>query len=379
MHLREQEAARVRREKRAAVRSGVYVPRSAARSFAATSTPMVDVEAASRSRRSNAAPSSSVAEPIALDGRICIPQKQLYAALSTGLPDNARSVTPQADAARADTNLFCKPMRQSENEIGVVTPEQRQAPAETGCEISPMSRTCEAVESQFHTPKSSPSKRDSMCPIGNHTQPTIVTVDAPARRPAQRRRSSHRSSCDKSRKLSSPSLDPAPSQYRPGDAAKRRSAMEPTVVKRSNVELRARPASSALAEVGTRISRFLEDESRRDSSIPELDECAEPKQRPKLAPHDRPNWCQESQADLSHTVKLLSLKDILKESRVERLRPKRSGLDFTRIVPGVESHQQTEQLPAAEGDHLIADAVNIIRQQEKRRRRRSVMGFWKRS
>ncbi|KAF2173080.1 hypothetical protein M409DRAFT_17028 [Zasmidium cellare ATCC 36951] len=540
-HQREQEAARLRREKRNAVRNGSYVPRSAAKSFAATATPMRDVtnlpKGPGAKRRS--APPNFIAEPLTVDGRICIPARQRYAALNFGIGNSdvvgmsedeevspikpyrlEGTRDPKRDLKKLEERCPYKPAKKGVVELknsaaaprkaslplqaerrpainerrSSIQPTQLQrskststAPApppvaqeepkmpehaetskperitdqlpELGLprEVSPLRteelelargderwpsinqdetsaiqasvqsaeepvepsehvdsdqraisliqalnmdwnqsdeaehsetatsfkwdqydpfkpQTRGSAKSEKHNLTRLGSKRDSMNPAQNGSQngDTSGTQSTP-----HRRRSSPRTSPQKHTSPSHVVEERGRQRYRPGDAAKRRTMADPLPppvhwpLEQTPVKKDLRPISfHAITE--SRLSRFLEEEASLDAPIPEVDESLLANPRPKLVPHDRPNWTQQSQDgdDFRHTLNSFFPRPGRKAAQTNR----HSSI----LAPFAEPKAPSpKKYTGPQNDHMIADAVKIIQQQEKVKRRESVIGFFK--
>lgn len=526
-HQREQEAARLRREKRDAVRNGTYVPRSAAKSFAATSTPMgnfTNLPKGPTSKR-RSAPPHFIAEPLTIDGRICIPLKQRYAALNFGignsdevgvsesedvspikphrgesvrdvrrdlkkleeqfpyrpakkvfdqpmnpavaqrkvsLPENRRPVINErrssiqaaqvqrsksmstgpvqavveeaaAQPERSESRKLesakpedtvpslprdVSPLRADEMELAQgaerwpsinqdenipmqVSMQDTQAPEEfeehgislmqalnmdlehfnetehssfKWDQYDPFKpQTRGSVKSEKHASTRLPSKRDSMNPVQSDG-PNGNTSEALST--PHRRRSSPRNSPSKHTSPSHAMQDRGRQRYRPGDAAKRRTMGEPPApvpwpVGQTSAKGHLRPASfHAITE--SRLSRFVEEEVSLDAPIPEVDEHPTLQQRPKLVPHDRPDWSQVSENgdDFRHTLNSFFPRPGRKAAQPNR----HSSI----LAPFAEPKAPSpKKYTGPQNDHMIADAVKKIQQQERTKRRESVIGFFK--
>lgn len=148
--------------------------------------------------------------------------------------------------------------------------------------------------------------------------------------------------------------------YRPGDAAKRRSMFEMSypsdITTHSDFHLQRRTSNPALQDV--HLSHSLD--RVKKSALPQLEESSRTSvssiPRPKLMPNDRPDWIQRSEngdASQSH-----------------------HGLHLFARTKGDHPAAQ-EGGSALETGHLVADAVKVIKRQEKSHRRKSVLEFFK--
>ncbi|KAK4507081.1 hypothetical protein PRZ48_000815 [Zasmidium cellare] len=229
-----------------------------------------------------------------------------------------------------------------------------------------------SVKSEKHNVTRLQSKRDSMNPAQNSSQNGSETQSTP-----HRRGSSPRTSPQKHTSPSHIIEERGRQRYRPGDAAKRRTMADPPPppahwpIEQTAVKKELRPVSfHAITE--SRLSRFMEEEVSLDGPIPEVDESLLVNPRPKLVPNDRPNWSQQSQEgdDFRHTLNSFFPRPGRKAAQTNR----HSSI----LAPFAEPKAPSpKKYTGPQNDHMIADAVKIIQQQGKVKRRESVIGFFK--
>lgn len=193
--------------------------------------------------------------------------------------------------------------------------------------------------------------------------PAADMVDGP-------RRSSHdpQMLLQKSSEFTSATLNGPTHGSRPGDAQHRctavesfaRSQPEGARVKKATASKRQGPNVFALQAVPAHRSadRNLPTDMACDLS-PTQAELTVPIPRPKLASHDRADWTQCSQAgdDSKNPLRLLHR---IRRSETPMVKKQR--------------HNSEGALPT----NLISDAVKLIKQEETWKRRKSVMGFFRR-
>jgi len=218
--------------------------------------------------------------------------------------------------------------------------------------------------------------------------------------PPPRRTSAHSPKDQRSRSISRPPPPPpaastSPRGYKPGDAAKR------NAVKRHS-QIVPMPSSYPDFPMAADFSRpndppiteeqeHEHEHERRTSatndsgvgSDAEDDKSDEPAAavRPKFAPHDRrPDWSQESQCGDDprsvfhpHGAALFRRKDRTAGGEGE---VSRNG-GVSQASEEQQKKRRSRQKSAPES-RLVTDAVRLIKQEEKQKRRRSLMGFFKR-
>lgn len=231
-----------------------------------------------------------------------------------------------------------------------------------------------SAKSETQNPTKSQSKRDSMNPAQNGSQ---HGNDSETQSPHQGSQSSPRTSPQMYGSPSHAVEERGRQRYRPGDAAKRRTMVDPPLypvhwpIEQTLAKSDLRPASfHAITE--SRLSRFLEEEVSLDAPIPEVDESLLVNPRPTLVPHDRPNWSQQSQDgdDFRHTLNSIFPRPARKAAQTIR----HSSI----LAPFAEPKAPSpKKYTGPQNEHMIADAVKIIQKQEKTKRRESVIGFFK--
>ncbi|KAF7186895.1 hypothetical protein HII31_11855 [Pseudocercospora fuligena] len=349
---REQDAHRLRKEKRNAVRNGYYVPRSAATQFANTATPM---ESKSAKRRSYGQHLQPIHEPqhtaeTLRRGSLVTAYHESQKNDGSDEQEKRDSMFTGEDKPKED-HLVRKsnPRPRGNRPIAVIIPERRSS--STQQESSPDSIVKVVVEKSEeeepergrsrYTPGDAAKRRQSMIEIfpqgRNNTAfpiPDTHTTEPPHR----------------------PISFYAIQDLRAARSILDNEVHEPHDESRNNsVTHQHKP-------------RYFPEDSSRNNSVTH-------QHRPKLAldPHDRPNWSQKSESGdgmRHHTLNFFSS---------SRQRPVTQG-GRTKDRPRQDSDHA---LPRRQGSipsegHLIADAVKIIQRQERLKKRQSVMGFFKR-
>lgn len=429
-HKREQDAARARREKRDAVKTGRFVPRSAAKSFAVTtSMPMREVPKPSKNRRHQ--PEGTI---ISTDREACFPAEKLYTSVQD--TENSKVATKAAgpsdptsealDEKRLDSSIPWpkseildespvttlrssratksldqetqtlaerrgspkvaelllsvdkKPeyARKPETQVVIDLDNWDKAEAEKRHSEPSEARDSMEVERKRVSASSKKSKHDSMSPATSDHEQGARSQNH--RESAPRRSSDGAPRARHSAKPPSTSPDRNRLQYRPGDAAKRRSVMG---TMSAHKPADNRPISfHAFQFEDTRLSKFRETELQ-EGAISEAEEI-DPKARPPLVAHDRPDWCQSSQNgdDMRRTLHfhLPSLPKMLPEKKDKSSR-KGSAVEANGMAPAPphQAQEMPRKLSGPQHEHLIADAVAIIKHQKRDSRRGSLFGLFK--
>lgn len=345
-HKREQDIMRLRRERKSDTKNGKFVPKVAAKQFVATATPARDD---TTRRRYHPATLESIAEPY--DDRTVLGKSQVYATMRVGV-------------------------KQQDGVATLVTQERQASRSRDIVKRDSMSPRSSKLATTDHVAGNESLPRDHANIPGSKTPTHFSASGRP--KPRVHRRSSSRKEVEQidrkamrdSKKTRAPQPEPQPQPqpeskvndtglYRPGDAAKRRSMFETSPFADfsgfSGFDGKRRTSIHALQDL-TLGQQSLD--RPRQSSLPTL---AEPErtslstQRPKLLPNDRPDWSQRSEiGDSSHAGFHLFGKS--KANKVE---------------------EKEKEKPGSQDGHLIADAVKMIKQQEKIQRRKSVMWFFK--
>ncbi|KXS97558.1 hypothetical protein AC578_9779 [Pseudocercospora eumusae] len=331
---REQDAHRLRKEKRNAVRNGHYVPRSAATQFAATATPM---ESKSAKRRSYGQHLQPIHEPEHTAEPLC------RASLATAHHESQKEDASDAQEKR-DSMLTAvekdrpkedhpvrksKPIPKAHGPIAVIIPERSSSSSQQ---------------------ESSP---DSIVKV-------IIETDEESEERGRSR-----------------------SRYTPGDAAKRRQSMLGLFPHRRNhtallipdptlaTEPPHRPISFYAIQDLRAARSLLDNELHEPHDEPDTHHSSsrnpsvthQQQYKPKLAAaldshhYNRPNWSQKSES--GDGLRHLNFFSSSSSSRSQRAKNK------SRRDSGVPR------------GHLVADAVRIIQRQERLRKRQSVMEFFK--
>lgn len=232
------------------------------------------------------------------------------------------------------------------------------------------------VERKRFSASSRKSKHDSMSPANSDHEQGAKSQNP--REPAPRRSSDGAPRARHSAKPASTSPDRNRLQYRPGDAAKRRSVMGTVSIHKPADN---RPISfHAFQFQDARLSKFRETELH-EGAISEAEEI-DPTARPPLVAHDRPDWCQSSQNgdDMRRTLHfhLPSLPKMLPEKKDKSSR-KGSAVEANGMapVPPPQAQEMPRKLSGPQHEHLIADAVAIIKQEKRNSRRGSLFGLFK--
>ena len=341
-HKREQDIMRLRRERKSDTKNGKFVPKVAAKQFVATATPARDDTAR---RRHHPVTLESIAEPC--DDRTVLGKSQVYAAMRVGL-------------------------KQQDGVTTLVTQERQSSKSRDTVKRDSMSPRSSGLATTENVAGNESLPRDHANIPGSKTPTHFSASGRP--KPRVHRRSSSRKEVEQvdrkamreSKKTRAPQPEPQPQPesketdtglYRPGDAAKRRSMFETSPFADfsgfDGFDGKRRTSIHALQDL-TLGQQSLD--RPRQSSLPtvvEPERTSLSTQRPKLLPTDRPDWSQRSEiGDSSHTGFHLFGK-----SKVNKVEEKGK--------------------PGSQDGHLIADAVKMIKQQEKIQRRKSVMGFFK--
>ncbi|KXT14650.1 hypothetical protein AC579_3662 [Pseudocercospora musae] len=352
---REQDAHRLRKEKRNAVRNGYYVPRSAATHFAATATPMGSKPAKRRSHGKHLQPIHEPEHTAETFGR---------GSLATAHDESQRD--DDSDEQEKRDSMF--------------TRAEKDRPKEDH-----------------------PARKSRIMPRGSRP----IAVIIPERRSSSTQQESSPDSIVKVAVEREEEVEErGRSRYRPGDAAKRRqSVMENFPQGRNNTAIPIpdhyttepphRPISfyaiqdlrAARSILDNEVHEPLE-ESRNNSVTHQYEPKYHPQDsrktnsvthqhRPKLAldPRDRPNWSQKSESGDGMRHHPLSFFSSGRQRPVTEETYSQRAKDRTR--QGSDHAVPRRQGSILEG-HLIADAVKIIQRQERLKKRQSVMGFFKR-
>ncbi|KAI5370806.1 hypothetical protein Slin15195_G016790 [Septoria linicola] len=345
-YKREQDVVRVRKEKRDALRTGRVIPKAAARPLNAT-TPSPREDLSRRSHRS--APLAPIAEPIVHS--LTAEPEPVYAAMNYVVKGQDGIATLVAETK------VSRPREASKRDSMSPTSEGRASNRRSAGQDSPLgSRQATApVTSIPHRPTGHLDVRPRV-PQRSSSQPE---VKQPEHRPQ------HEANRIRTGSAEAKELDT--SLYRPGDAARRRSMLE------------LFPKDSAIvtpAEYGRRTSihalQELHLSQYNNATLPVVEESdqnlSDNRQRPKLAPHDRHDWCQSSQN--GDTPKHFFPRMQKKGDDAGAARGRSNMLPESMFG-------ETEPAAKAQKGHLIADAVKIIKDQEKLQKRKSVIGFFK--
>ncbi|KAK4547932.1 hypothetical protein LTR36_010651 [Oleoguttula mirabilis] len=327
-----------------------YIPRNAAKHFAATATPKASLTEASKDLKRGKSHEARVKPDLHTDSMPAVHPKQLNAALRLGVsgsevataaaevePKPAFLAVPAADSRRANRHsrvllpgTYGKP-RQS-----------RVVPAVPGTRLSSKAR------SQW--PEDATSRGDQI---------------------------------------------PCKSSYKPGDAAKRAAERRKSQI----IAAKCKPITINDGTTKTHHREFsFEFADQKRTEIPgpfhsavaeDVDSQHHATQRPALKPHDRHNWAQESQCGdemrdhhhhhhlrlhLGRRKSSWTLRD--REDTQQALESGGGGSTSASRLQGPLRHKSADAIPDRQG--LISDAVRLIKKQEKAKRRQTIVGFFKR-
>lgn len=325
------ELAKARKERRDGPRRSVFVPQTAAKQFAATATPMKhEIKEWSQRHETQAA----VNPPPVTQAHAHLNPKQFFAAVSTGMSE--------AEAITA---------------------------------------VCHANEHWNQRAASKPTRTPTTLSAGSSS---TSSKDKRPRKPSSESRSKQRRN----------GLDDGRHSYKPGDAEKRRTQ----AIKRRTADV-----TTSFQDIAFGLQRdeakafdvpwgvsFSNRKGEQRADMPydmtfrEADEDENDNEplvngRPKYKASDRPTWDQESQCD-ADDVRGKSRFPLL-HFRSKPAKPKETNVDeLRRSQSECRARPQTEPqvyVPRRGSDNLVADAVKIIKKEEKAKRRESVMNFIK--
>jgi len=312
----EQASNPARRARRHSTGKAVFVPRTAAQQFSATTTPMDDAVKRSKSTKAKRLSHVPIAEEphSTADGKPVMNTKTMMAALNIGM---------------------------SESEAAAATSEPLKR-------ISSSSREREKRSSQ--------DRRDSV-------------PDAGVQRSTSR-------------------------AYRPGDAAKRNAAKRSSMngdfkfvaIKHGSQTVYERVDNPHKAATGpdlfaNELEQVPEYRAARDREVempydlPQPDDNEEQPlgtQRPKILPHDRPHWAQQSQCGDDMRSHLLHIPLHRNRDKADAPAQKQLGVKRPETLRRHSSAPSQKQ----EGT-MINEAVTLIKKGERKQRRQSVMSFFK--
>ncbi|KAF2210959.1 hypothetical protein CERZMDRAFT_99130 [Cercospora zeae-maydis SCOH1-5] len=347
-YKREQDFVLIRRGKRDALRSGRFMPQVAAKQFTATATPLQQ----DSTRKKHIPPRrESASEPITRSGPL--EQDHCYTAMSFGGRDN------HATAAVVEEKMggTGKEFRRRGSKSKDLCAEQHEATND----LLPATRTTRAVTSQ--------SLRHSLIPRAElWSRPLLPRRHSSKNLGAQ---SDHSTRKLNERQVNQhvDAKEPCYGVYRPGDAARRRSLCEDARTE-NNRTIVSHDHFTTHALQDTLLYHSLEPYAK--TPLPVLEESARTSQslqRPELLPSDRPDWCQRSQN--GNSPRLLHI-----FSRSQKAADD-AYVGRKHIEIPVRGLSEVPDRPVVENGHLIADAVKIIKDQERLRKRHSVVAFFK--
>lgn len=344
-YRREQDVIRSRREKRHAVQNGSFVPRTASKQITAFATQVAtSQEAPAIKRRHQSVPFREAPKQI-------LSRPQTDAQLDAPHRVNVTSII--------GNQVVSKGEKQEKRDSSGPLAKEMMAAGKTNDSPSPTRRprSTAPVKERSQSVRRASSRSDK-----NHSDWETASGDD-----GERPRS-------KERKVK---------EYRPGDAAKRRSDIFECTFPRPT----GRDGALGFSNFhDLRIGRL-----EHDKQIPSILEEWESKPatmsapRPRLASHDRPNWCQQSQNGSIHSAHEPP-RHAIHIFPQTRQKPPIDAARKARAHPRPQSTMGLEnraasfmQVPAEPPDvmegHLVADAVKIIKKQEKVQKRRSMLSL----
>ncbi|KAM3415625.1 hypothetical protein BST61_g9146 [Cercospora zeina] len=343
-YKKEQDIVLVRRGKRDALRSNRFMPQVAAKQFTATATPLRHDSA----RYKHTSPQrESASEPVTRSGPL--EQDHGYRAMSFAVHDN-----------RAIAAIVEEKMRGKGRELRRLVSSSRDLSAaqhEPTNDLSSATRTTKAVTSQ--------SLRHSLIPRTELWSKPLL----PRRHSSKNLGAQSEHSSRKPHERQVDAKEPCHGVYRPGDAAKRRFDCEDGR-KENNSTILSHDHFTTHALQETLLYHSLEHYAK--PPLPVLEESARSSQclqRPELLPSDRPDWCQRSQNGNSPRLFHIFSRS---QKTDDDAYPGRKHNDLP-----VRGLNEVPDRHLVENGHLIADAVKIIKDQEKLRKRQSVADFFK--
>ncbi|PPJ56112.1 hypothetical protein CBER1_02110 [Cercospora berteroae] len=342
-YKREQDIVQIRRGKRDALRSGRFMPKVAAKQFTATATPLRQDSV----RDKHTSPRrESTSEPVTRSGPL--EHDRRYTAMSFGVHDN------RAIAAIVEERMGGKGLEiRSRNARSKDLSAEQHGPTDN---LPSAPRKTKSVTAQ-------PLRHSLIQKTELWSKPLIPRRQSSRNIGAQ----SDQTALDPNERDASEPIETKESCtgiYRPGDAAKRRTMPEDnkTIFSHdhfTNDTLQDTLLYHSLDHYSKHALPVLEESERSSQDI----------QRPKLLPHDRPDWCQRSQNESSsHLLHIFSRSQ--KKGDDAYAGKRHSDLP-------VRGLSEAPERPVVENGHLIADAVKIIKDQERLRKRQSVVDFFR--
>lgn len=343
-YKREQDIVLIRRGKRDALRSGRFMPKVAAKQFTATATPLR--QDSTRDKHTSLR-RESTSEPVTRSGPL--EQDRRCKAMSFGVHDN------RAIAAIVEERMGGKGM-----EIRRQDATSRDMSAEQYEPVGSAPRKTKAGATQ-------PSRHSLIHRTELWSKPLIPRRHSSRNIGAQSEQSALNAN---ERDVNEPTeaKESCTGIYRPGDAAKRRSICEDGIKDTKTILSHDHFTNNILED--TLLYHSLDHYSKHPLPILEESErSSQSLQRPKLLPHDRPDWCQRSQnGSSSHLLHIFS--------RTQKKADDAYAGKAQSDLP-VRGLNETPERLVVENGHLIADAVKIIKDQERLRKRQSVVDFFR--
>jgi hypothetical protein len=216
-------------------------------------------------------------------------------------------------------------------------------------------------------------KRDSLSPISSSQQ--HETTEKPARKSSERR-------SDEGRRDGREEVREKRKSYHPGDAEKRRNEGKPTNYSDFSFGLQIHETPSFMTKPAVPAYRQARDADVEMpygplalSTQPEIsDEPTElPRGRPR--PQDRPNWRQDSTCGDETRDMLQRLHGSGKPTTTKARHHDARRAHSEHRTNGTSPEAQ----PRRGSENLISDAVKLIKEEKKVRKRESVFAFFKRS
>lgn len=342
----EQAANQPHRDRRHSTpKAEVFVPRTAAQQFSATTTSMDAAPRRVRSSKRRSHVPIEQEQQWTADGKPVVNTKTMMAALNIGMSEN------EAGAAEGPECTSFGAGDRGKNEAGTAAAPKR-------------------TSSGSRAKRSSQDRRGSL-------------PDSGVQRSASR-------------------------GYRPGDAAKRNAAKRASIAGTGDVKLvaikhgsqtvyewienphthnRPAPASDPFGgdlEIVPEYRAARDREVQMPYDLPNPDDDEEQPlgtQRPRFLAHDRPHWAQQSQCGDDMRSNFLHIP-------LHRPRDKESNAASQSTAVAAPQRQSPPKRPDALRRHssaphqqqegtLISDAVKTIKKEERKNRRQSVMGFFK--
>ncbi|PIB00960.1 hypothetical protein CB0940_01612 [Cercospora beticola] len=339
-YKREQDIVQIRRGKRDALRSGRFMPKVAAKQFTATATPLRQDSV----RDKHTSPRrESTSEPVTRRGPL--DQDRRYTAMSFGVHDN-RAIAAIVEERMGGKGMEIRRRDETSRDLSVKQHEPvGSAPRKTKSVTAQPLRHSLIQRTELWSKPLIPRRHSSRNIGAQSDQSVLDPNERDASEPIETKES-------------------CTGIYRPGDAAKRRTMPEDnkTIFSHdhfTNDTLQDTLLYHSLDHYSKPPLPVLEESERGSQDI----------QRPKLLPHDRPDWCQRSQNESSsHLLHIFSRSQKKGDDAY-------AGKRHSELP--VRGLSEAPKRPVVENGHLIADAVKIIKDQERLRKRQSVVDFFR--